>query len=248
VLNGWLRFPNSTSSLLSIRGPGHFSGVLPLTLRGTIVDFSMSGQATKSTDPQTINVNVFPVADRVNEPPTDYTVGVEDNGPIPFGTTLAGTRIRDNGNTRRGNNPETETFSKVRIKVPANSASVIYKVAAGPFLPASYQEVQGIYSGVGTAQISYDPNDQIFDITSSIITDTADIGSLSLADRKIASDDITRTLSAFEVTIGPEHTDENGHIDVVFTTLDVNLGIYSELDSAFRHDLVVLAVADVSVC
>ena len=244
VLGGWLRLPNSTNAEISIRGPGHFSGTLPLRMRGTIVDFSMSGQAVNSTEPQIVNVNVYPVADNVKQPSVDYTVRVEDSDPIPFGATLVGVRVKDNGNTRRGNNPETETFSKVHLKLPADSASVIYSVTAGSYLPAGY--AHGIYAGDETAQIKYDSDLREFEIYSTIIRDAADVGSLSLEDRKTASNHIMTTLAEFAVSIGPEHTDDNGSIDVVVTTLDVNLGAFSEKDNAFTHNIVVLAVADVS--
>lgn len=208
------------------------------------MDFSMSGQAIKSTEPQIVNVNVFPVADRIKEPTVDYTVGVEDGAPVPFGNTLTGMRVRDNGSTKKGNNPETETFSKVRLQVPADSATVIYNVTAGSFLPPSYEA--GDYNGESTAKISYNSNDRVYEITSSIVADAPEIANISLADRKTASNDIMTTLSAFAVTIGPEHTDDNGIINVVATTLDVNLDTYSEKDNAFDHNIVILAVADVS--
>ncbi len=245
VLNGWIRLPNSESPLISIRGPPHFSGTLPLKVRGTIVDFSMSGQAVKSSAPATINVNIFPDADKITEP-TKSTVGVEDRGPVPFGSTLTGVRVRDNGNTRFGNNPETETFSKVKLQLPPDSSSVIYKVSAGSFLPESHRSTPGDYSASGTAVISWNPSTRVYEITSSIITGSSNIGLIPLANRRQASNDILNTLSVFVVEIGPEHTDANGSIGVTVTTLDVNLGAYSTLDNSFTHGIIILAVADVS--
>jgi hypothetical protein len=246
VLNGWVRLPNSESCFLSMRSPGHFSGTIPINVRGTIVDFSMSGQAVKSSGPVTINVNILPDADDVNLGPSK-TVGVEDGEPLPFGNTLAGVRVKDNGNTRQGNNPETETFSRVQLKVPSDSANLKYNFSATTFLPESYESVGGVVPGSKTARISYDPSSRTFAITSTIITEASNIGSLSITDRRAASTDIINTLKAFKVEIGPKHSDQNGSVQCEVTTLDVNLGSYSERKQSFVHDLIVLAVADVRI-
>lgn len=246
VLDGWLRLPNSEGALIGVRGPGHFSGELPLTVRGTIVDFSMSGQAVKSTDPQTINVRVMPVADDIRTPNPPSTVGVEDAGPVAFGADLAaGVRVKDNGNTRKGNNPETETISRVAIQLPPDTSSLTYTVTAGSYLPESYWKSGGVFAAEKTAEIYYDPNFRRFEIFSTIISRAANIGSLDINDRKAASNHILAALSAFEVKTGPEHSDADGLINCVVTTLDVNLGSYSEKDNVFDHNIIILAVADV---
>lgn len=246
VLDGWLRLPNSESALISVRGPGHFSGELPLAVRGTIVDFSMSGQAVKSTDPQTITVNVMPVADDIRTPNPPNTVGIEDAGPVAFGADVAsGVRVKDNGNTRKGNNPETETISKVAMQLPPDTSSLTYKVTAGSYLPESYSISGGIFIADKTAKIYYDPNFRRFEIFSTIITEAADIGAIDINYRKAASNHILAALSTFEVKIGPEHSDADGVINCVVTTLDVNVGSHSEKDNAFDHNIIILAVADV---
>jgi hypothetical protein len=98
--DGWLRLDDfSGSNSFKMRPPRNFSGEITLSLRAHIIDYTMSGTAEKSTGAQPLSIQVFPIADGVKKP-TDKTVGVEDLGPVPFGSTLVNTglRAKDRGN------------------------------------------------------------------------------------------------------------------------------------------------------
>ena len=132
------------------------------------------------------------------------------------------------------------------MQIPHNSSSTTYTITAAPFLPQSYETSSVVFPGENTAEISFDPTLRSFQITSSILTNAVNIEALSIEERKAASNDILSTLSAFAVEIGPKHTSENGSINCIFTTLDVNVGSFSERDNPFSHEIIVFAVADVS--
>jgi hypothetical protein len=210
----WLRL--EADAVISIRAPTHFSGTRTLKMRATIVDYSMSGQAIKVSEPQTFNVYVAPVADGIKLPPTN-TVAVEDNGPVPFGITLSKLRVNDRPNNL-GNNKETETIDSVVLAVPQNSPSTMYNITFGA--------------------------SRTYRITSTILTSPSNKGSLSQSVREKASNDIIATLKAFQLEMGPRHSDSNGQIGVKVTTLDVNIGVASTNEISFNHDIIVLAVAD----
>lgn len=52
------------------------------------------------------------------------------------------------------------------------------------------------------------------------------------------------TLELFSIEIGPEHTADDGFVDVTVTTLDVNNGIGDTAENQFRHNILIKAVAD----
>jgi hypothetical protein len=92
--------------------------------------------------------------------------------------------------------------------------------------------------GSGTTQVNLvTAVERVYTITSTIITDAADISLLSQASRELAEADIRATLDTFEVEMGPTHTDHNGVIRVQATTLDVNAGDYDTMNFSFRHDI-----------
>jgi hypothetical protein len=210
-----------------------------LRVRGHIVDYTMNGQASATTEPQTIGIAVSPVADGFTSP-TQSTVGVEDLGPTPFGSTLATTGMQpeDNG-TGRGNNPESETISRVSFVVPADTNSLDYTIS-GAYAPL----VSGTIAGVGTAEVTFDIATRAYTLTSTTITGAAAIADLPITEREQAEDDIRNTLATFQVEIGPEHTDQNGEIDVTVTTLDVNIQEFDTRDETFIHAIIIQAVAD----
>ncbi len=245
VYDGWLRLPNSANCELKIRPPVNFSGQLPLSVRGTIVDYSMSGQTIKSTNPQIVNIFVSPEADDFNRPST-LTTGVEDNVPVAFGNTLKTMRVRDNGNTNSGNNPETETFSRVKLTVPADTSTTSYNITAGSFIPGSH--TTGTFTIPGSsAAISFDATSRVYEIYSTVISAATNLSTVSQTDRNRASTDILNALGTFQARIGPNHTDSNGLVQVVVTTLDVNIGQHSQKEwPVFTHNIVIQAVADVS--
>jgi hypothetical protein len=92
--------------------------------------------------------------------------------------------------------------------------------------------------GSGTTQVNLvTAVERVYTITSTIITDAADISLLSQASRELAEADIRATLDTFEVEMGPTHTDHNGVIRVQATTLNVNAGDYDTMNFSFRHDI-----------
>ena len=52
------------------------------------------------------------------------------------------------------------------------------------------------------------------------------------------------TLELFFIKIGPDHAADDGFVDVIVTTLDVNNGIGDTADNEFRHNILIKAVAD----
>lgn len=98
--DGWLRLNEfSGSNSFKLRPPPNFSGEISLSLRAHIIDYTMSGIAEKTTAPRPLSIEVFPIADDIVKP-TGKTVGVEDLGPVPFGSTLVNTGLKpkDRGN------------------------------------------------------------------------------------------------------------------------------------------------------
>jgi hypothetical protein len=238
-VGGWIRLPNP-SSKLEVKAPPNFSGTISLNVRGRISDITMDSAVTKVTEAQTVVVNVLPIADAIDTPPSSE--GVEDLGPVAFGSVLTasnGIRAKDNGGGV-GNNAESETFSQIKFDVPADTAEKTYTIT-GPYALTS-----GSIPGVGTASVSLseDSNGRTYIIISSITSDADDLTLLTYEQRVEASDDIMVTLATFEVEMGPTHTDLNGAIQVTVTTLDINLGLYNERNSSFDHQVIIKAVAD----
>lgn len=158
--DGWVRFPNVTGNpeTILVKPPPHFSGTLDLSFRGTIVDYSNWNDAVKTTSSQSLSVNVIPVADNINYPPTS-TTGVEDNGPVGFGQTLSAASCKDratnNQVNKQGNNPEPEIISTVTLQFPADTSDVSYSVS---------------YTDEGSASVAFDQASRTYTIASSLLT------------------------------------------------------------------------------
>jgi hypothetical protein len=233
---GYLQIPESAVGSLDILPPLDFSGPIVLSTRGVIIDRTTSDDVTKISAPQVLTVVVLPEADKFTFPLE--SVGTEDT-PVQFGTTLATIMVIDNGSTT-GNNAETETLSEIVLEVPLDTALTIYRMS-GTFVPVTNVTL----SGSGTAQVNLVTEaERVYTLTSTIITDAADIAQLSQADRELAEADIRATLDTFEVEMGPTHTDQNGVIGVRATTLDVNAGISNSNERGFKHIIRIRAVAD----
>lgn len=228
VTPGWLRIPEANFATLTIQPPANYSGTINLSIRGVVVDASTSGNVTTVTAAQTLPVTVAPDADGVTTP--SASTGVEDNGAIAFGSTInSGLSVTDNG-SGTGNNATSETVSRIVLDFPADTATQTYSVSPG--------------AAAGSAQITFDAGTRTYTITSTIITGAPDAGLLSQADRAQAEADIRATLNGFSVVMGPAHSDLNGIISVIVTTLDVNIGVANTQDNTFNHAIVVQAVAD----
>lgn len=226
----WLRIPSSSLATLKVLTPHDWSGETLLEVRGVIVDHSSSRNLdeTTVTASQTIDLTVAPAADKALH--GDASVGNEDT-VIGFGADMAssstGIRVED---TTKGPATEggVETISKIVLDVPADTASLTYTISHG--------------AAVGTATITQVGT--TYTITSTIITNAADLGALTDADRATAEADIRATLATFKAQMGVTDTDRNGVIHVTTTTLDVKNGTASQIDASYDHDLYVLAVAD----
>jgi len=228
VTAGWLRVTEAQLAALNIQPPANYSGTISLVVRGVIVDTNAGGSVTSTTATQALPVTVTPDADGVNGPA--LSSGVEDNGAIAVGATIAGgLTLADNG-TGTGNNASSETVSRIVLDFPADTATQTYAITPG--------------TASDSAQIAFDAGTRTYTITSTIITGAADVGALSQTDRTQAEADIRATLAGFTVTMGPTHTDLNGLVGVTVTTLDVNLGLANTQDNAFNHTIRVQAVAD----
>lgn len=231
VTPGWLRVPESAFNTLTILPPGHYSGIINLSVRGVIVDTTTSGAVTSVTAPQTVPVTVTPDADGVSTPAA--SVGVEDTGPVAFGADLAngttGIRVVDN-TSGTGNNAATETISRIALDFPVDTAVRIYTITQGAL--------------VGTAQIAFDAGTRTYTITSTLITGAPDVSAVSQAGRAQAEADIRATLAGFTVEMGPTHSDLNGQVSVTATTLDVNGTVANTQDNTFTHTIRIQAVAD----
>jgi hypothetical protein len=196
------------------------------------------------TPAQTIAVTVVPIADNIRRP--TIVSGVEDEGPVAFGATLAngnsGIRVRDDGRGNK-NNPDSETISRVQLVIPGDVEGTLTYQLSGTYVPSA----SGLTSGSGTGQVEYDPESRTYVITSSIVTNAGDdVTTLTQAQREQAEQDIRATLASFQIEIGPSNTDSNGVIVVTATSLDVNyeIGESSSKDNRFNLAIVIKAVAD----
>jgi hypothetical protein len=123
-----LRLPASESSVISIGTPDHFSGAFNLTVRGVIVDVTSDGDsATGISDPITLEVIIDPMADGVTC--ATVSVGNEDYEPIPFGNDIASSIDLIDDGLSEGNNAETETISKITVRVPADTEYLVYTIS-----------------------------------------------------------------------------------------------------------------------
>jgi hypothetical protein len=191
-----------------------------------------------ATAEQTLNIMVLPVADGLATPA--LVNGVEDNGPVKFGAALASSMaVIDSGNTTLiGNNPEPETISMISVVVPADTSAVSYNVS-GAYAPIQ----SGTIPGSGSAVVAFNVTTRTYTITSTLLTSSSNVALLSLPTRLQAESDLRQTIATFEVTIGPQHTDNNGQLTVIVTTQDVNLGVVSSNTTSFRP-IRIQAVAD----
>ena len=231
---GWLQIPADGLTSFQIRPPSHYSGDFDLEVRSAITDTTDSGNVVLATGTKTVPFRVLPRADGVSIP---QVIGIEDQGPIPFGTTLnSGLTIKDRAQGI-GNNPETETITQIHFEIPADTAEMQYIISG-----AYAQESTGSVPGPGTAIVRFDVDLREYTITSSI-TDGIDLTTISQEDRETAMTDIRNALKTFEVEIGPEHNDANGNIQVTVTTADVNIGVSHEKTDSYTP-MVVGAIAD----
>ena len=234
VVAGWLQIPASLINGLQIRPPNHFSGAFDLEVRAAISDTTQSDVVIAATQIKTVPVRVFPRADGVEFP---QVIGIEDNGPIQFGSQLsAGLTARDGGQGT-GNNPETETITKVVFSIPPDTDTIQY------FVSGVYsQTISATIPGVGSAFVEFDSDQRKYTITSSILQGK-ELVEIAQIDREAAEADIRQTLATFAIEIGPEHSDENGSVRVSVSTADVMNGLADEKTDDFTP-LVIAAVAD----
>jgi hypothetical protein len=232
--SGWLQIPANAMSTFQIRPPGHYSGSFDLVVRSAITDSTQTGVVVLATGTKTVPFRVLPRADGVS---FQSVIGIEDLGPISFGTQVnSGLTIRDRG-SGTGNNPETETITQIVIDIPADTAEVTYTITG-----AYAQDITGSLPGPGTATVSFDATLREYSITSTI-TEGQDFATLSQADRETAMTDIRDAFKTFLVEIGPEHNADNGSIAVTVHTADVNIGVSHEKTDSYTP-LIVAAVAD----
>lgn len=227
---------------LRFRASPNYSGSFNVTIRGAIVDVTQSNDVIVATPVSSISFAIDPVADFIQERTKSY--GIEDGGPIAFGAVLASrsTGMRHNDRAQgRGNNADSERLSNLIINVPGDADDLTY-VLTGAYV----QTVSGTIAGVRSAEVQLSSTvlgQRRYEISSTIITEAADLGQLNPQEREQADSDIRDTLATFSVEIGPEHSDLNGLLQVMATSLDVNNGKWSTRDTTFTP-IVIQAVAD----
>lgn len=236
--DGWMQVPTSLLSSFKVRPPKDFSGVIILSVRGSILDTTESNSVIMATRPQNLTVHVNPVADA---PITGgVAIGVEDKGPVAFGAKIAsptsGVRASDNGKGT-GNNPETETIIQIIVNVPADTSLVTYTVSG------EYALTNGTNDGAGSAVVSYDVEKRCYTISSTLVDPSGDVSQISQEDRERAEADIRSTIATFSVEIGPEHQDVNGNLQVAVTVADVMNGVADKATRTF-NPIRIQAVAD----
>jgi hypothetical protein len=235
---GWLQIPAEDMAVkLQIRPPSHYSGNFTLIVRSAIIDSTTTGSVVVATDSETVLFSILPRADGVNFP--SVIIGVEDQGPIELGSELnAGIVIKDRGRGT-GNNPETETITRIVLDIPQDTADIQYTIS-GNYAQTVTGSLPG--SGDSTATVAFDATLREYTITSTI-TEGNDLVGISQTDRETAMAHIRAALATFRVEIGPEHNDANGNIKVYVTTADVNEGTANEKVDTFSS-IVMAAVAD----
>ncbi len=243
IVGGYLRVSAADLANLQIQAPLNYSGTFNMSVRAVVVDTSGSNTTTSYSAPQSIAIDVNPIADPITMPVR--TDGYEDWGPVAFGATLAnassGLRVTDTvvGGPGEGGD---ETLSQVKLSVPANTATLTYTMS-GTYVPGA----DGTLAGVGSAQVVLSTNGagvRTYTITSTIITSAADLGALTDAQRDQAEADIRATLATFRTEIGPAHTDLDGSISVTATALDVKDGDFNTRDTTSSHQIRIRAIAD----
>ncbi len=210
-----------------------------MMLRARVVDYTTTGNVEKVSPSLPLKIKVFPIADGIVQP-TTTTVGIEDLGPVRFGSTLVSTKMAasDKG-IGAGNNPEAETFQNIVISVPQDMPTLTYTMS-GQYVPTA----SGFSNGFGSAQVFFNQSARIYNITSKTIETVANVTTLTQQQREQSMIDILKTLETFQVEIGPNHTDNDGVLSVSVTTLDVNLGRASTRKNDFIHNIKIQAVAD----
>uniref|UniRef100_A0A7S3P310 Calmodulin n=1 Tax=Amphora coffeiformis TaxID=265554 RepID=A0A7S3P310_9STRA len=233
-VGGWLQVPSSELLDFEIRPPLHFSGSFTLEVRAAITDTTQSGVVVAASQTKLVPFTVLPVADGVNIP---LVIGIEDLGPIQFGSKLSqGLTVKDRAQGT-GNNPESETITKIVFDVPADTDQLRY-IVTGSYV----QDTSGTLNGTGTAVVSYNSDEREYTVTSTLLVGE-DLALISQTDRELAELHIRQTLASFVIEIGPEHSDDNGSVRLFISTADVKDGIASEKIDSFTP-LLVAAVAD----
>lgn len=246
----WLRLASGSTlsatqrnlQILVVESPdgedSHFSGSFNMIVRGTVRDSTEDDEVFSSSLPDTIPVEVLPVADCV-EFDISETLVDEDLGPANVGPNIAaGLHVIDNGTDEQNNNNQPETIASIALSAPEG------QTLTGQYVPNGVSGT--IVPGIGSSSVTYtlEGGVALYTISSSIID--AATGDTSAQEMATAMEDILRTLETFQYPL-IEDSDENQALNVAVTTIDINLGTVSISESCSSiAEIVVRAIADVS--
>jgi hypothetical protein len=195
IVGGFLRIAEADLGTLQMQTPLHYSGTVDLSVRAAIVDSSASNTVTTTTAPQTISVDVVPVADPITS--SSETVVIEDAGAVAFGADIAGALTMVDTVVGGPGEGGAETVSQIVLVVPADTPTLTYEISG-----ANIPTVVGSSTTVGTTTIALSLDgggNRVYTITSSLTA-----GVPSDANRAQADADIKAALSAFNVAMGPD--------------------------------------------
>jgi hypothetical protein len=124
IVGGFLRIAEADLGTLQMQTPLHYSGTVDLSVRAAIVDSSASNTVTTTTAPQTISVDVVPVADPITS--SSETVVIEDAGAVAFGADIAGALTMVDTVVGGPGEGGAETVSQIVLVVPADTPTLTY--------------------------------------------------------------------------------------------------------------------------
>lgn len=254
-IDGLILVPYDESVEIRIASPKDFSGVfsfdVAFTLRegvdldGDPIDFGET--AVRCDFAQTYFIEVQPRADTTTRAQVEV---LEDQAElIKFSSLVDQGLIQDDG-TSLGNNPETETIIEARIEVP-NATSTFALTVEGFF--ATLVDVNRTV--VGNVEVLFGDSQgrKDFVLRSLLVpkgksSNNDQLLAISQADREQATTDILAVLAQMEFSLQPEHTDDDGKVQLSVTTADVNTDVQVSRSVNTRtttwNPILVKAIAD----
>jgi hypothetical protein len=256
VVNGTILIPVEGLSNLQVQGPLDFSGIFSFDIQATLregVDLEATPEeygiaVVRSDTLQTITVEVEPLAELIRP---EVFVLEDQEGVIELGSMLVGQQLLQDDGSSPGNNIETETFTEIRVEVPNATASFVATLEGSfaSFVGVDRTEVNG------NAEVLYEESDEgikTFTIRSLQLPDGSrasddQLLALSQTEREQVSADILAVFELLELSLGPEHTDDDGELTIRFSLADVNPAVIDRPVSAVNRvttPLRVVAIAD----
>lgn len=214
-----------------------FSGTFNMTTRATLRE---AGVVASESESEVVVVNVLPLAQCSV---TNSVIADEDQvAEIEWGRLFNDALVPlDNGfATGSGNNPDPETYIQFEITLPADTPTYSYNVADSTFGTATDGAgFQPVGAGTALLRLVGDGNstDRVYTIRSSIRPEgegasETQLLALTRTELQTIDTDIRAVLDDLRITIGPEHTDEDGAIGFSATSADVNYDVLAGVGAA----------------